>query len=152
MPTPPNVAILDDHREFIEHVRSILRPLSQSNTKGNSNDLSLIDQLRPILKQAPEDLDTVLLFQLATMQDVSPLEKLDAKGFLTHARDRVSAFCAKAKQLEQSLNHAIGRSEEHTSELQSLMRISYAVYCLKKKITKHPQHTDDQYNQPIHTE
>src|SRR3546814_10214382 len=31
------------------------------------------------------------------------------------------------------LGHAIGRSEEHTSELQSLMRISYAVFCLKKK-------------------
>src|SRR3546814_5237621 len=29
---------------------------------------------------------------------------------------------------------AAGRSEEHTSELQSLMRISYAVFCLKKKI------------------
>src|SRR3546814_8571440 len=34
--------------------------------------------------------------------------------------------------------HLIGRSEEHTSELQSLMRISYAVFCLKKKnITYH---------------
>src|SRR3546814_6855900 len=32
-----------------------------------------------------------------------------------------------------------GRSEEHTSELQSLMRISYAVFCLKKK--KHTKHT-----------
>src|SRR3546814_8366928 len=33
------------------------------------------------------------------------------------------------------------RSEEHTSELQSLMRISYAVFCLKKKtITKHKYH------------
>src|SRR3546814_2341450 len=30
-----------------------------------------------------------------------------------------------------------GRSEEHTSELQSLMRISYAVFCLKKKKTPH---------------
>src|SRR3546814_10113322 len=30
---------------------------------------------------------------------------------------------------------AAGRSEEHTSELQSLMRISYAVFCLKKKTT-----------------
>src|SRR3546814_5843876 len=30
-----------------------------------------------------------------------------------------------------------GRSEEHTSELQSLMRISYAVFCLKKKRTTH---------------
>src|SRR3546814_10629078 len=32
----------------------------------------------------------------------------------------------------------LGRSEEHTSELQSLMRISYAVFCLKKKT--HTQH------------
>src|SRR3546814_7361232 len=32
---------------------------------------------------------------------------------------------------------AVQRSEEHTSELQSLMRTSYAVFCLKKKIKKH---------------
>src|SRR3546814_8045573 len=32
------------------------------------------------------------------------------------------------------------RSEEHTSELQSLMRISYAVFCLKKKKTPHTPH------------
>src|SRR3546814_3743601 len=34
------------------------------------------------------------------------------------------------ERLEEQRNH---RSEEHTSELQSLMRISYAVFCLKKK-------------------
>src|SRR3546814_7655023 len=33
------------------------------------------------------------------------------------------------------------RSEEHTSELQSLMRISYAVFCLKKKNNQHTQET-----------
>src|SRR3546814_1721683 len=32
--------------------------------------------------------------------------------------------------------HGLHRSEEHTSELQSLMRISYAVFCLKQKKTK----------------
>src|SRR3546814_2880465 len=37
-----------------------------------------------------------------------------------------------------------GRSEEHTSELQSLMRISYAVFCLKKKKTQQT-HKDEQY-------
>src|SRR3546814_7652066 len=36
------------------------------------------------------------------------------------------------------------RSEEHTSELQSLMRISYAVFCLKKKKKQHS-------NQPFHS-
>src|SRR3546814_10168385 len=35
----------------------------------------------------------------------------------------------------------IERSEEHTSELQSLMRISYAVFCLKKKKKKINRHT-----------
>src|SRR3546814_5950115 len=34
-------------------------------------------------------------------------------------------------------HHALARSEEHTSELQSLMRISYAVFCLKNKTQKH---------------
>src|SRR3546814_8326802 len=37
------------------------------------------------------------------------------------------------------------RSEEHTSELQSLMRISYAVFCLKKK--NHTHNTTTKYNQ-----
>src|SRR3546814_7032184 len=36
----------------------------------------------------------------------------------------------------QNLRIDQGRSEEHTSELQSLMRTSYAVFCLKKKQTK----------------
>src|SRR3546814_4172289 len=35
--------------------------------------------------------------------------------------------------------HGEARSEEHTSELQSLMRISYAVFCLKKKKIKYQQ-------------
>src|SRR3546814_6554768 len=39
---------------------------------------------------------------------------------------------------------AFDRSEEHTSELQSLMRISYAVFCLKKK--KYQQHTTQRNN------
>src|SRR3546814_4106537 len=34
----------------------------------------------------------------------------------------------------------LSRSEEHTSELQSIMRISYAFFCLKKNITKQTQH------------
>src|SRR3546814_6451392 len=40
--------------------------------------------------------------------------------------------------------HFHGRSEEHTSELQSLMRISYAVFCLKKKKTMLDPYYDQQ--------
>src|SRR3546814_7542107 len=39
----------------------------------------------------------------------------------------------------QAVESATGRSEEHTSELQSLMRNSYAVFCLKKKNTTQTQ-------------
>src|SRR3546814_2334843 len=42
--------------------------------------------------------------------------------------------------------YAIHRSEEHTSELQSLMRISYAVFCLKKKITTKTSSDTQQHN------
>src|SRR3546814_7606249 len=42
-----------------------------------------------------------------------------------------------------SLTPHLTRSEEHTSELQSLMRISYAVFCLKKKKNKNTQQTQN---------
>src|SRR3546814_5360350 len=43
------------------------------------------------------------------------------------------------------------RSEEHTSELQSLMRISYAVFCLKKKNKQStPQRNTDDYESHAH--
>src|SRR3546814_10007901 len=41
-----------------------------------------------------------------------------------------------------SAANSLVRSEEHTSELQSLMRISYAVFCLKKKKTKQHNRTE----------
>src|SRR3546814_8639475 len=57
-----------------------------------------------------------------------------------------SAYFAGTNRNKQSVTLNLGakRSEEHTSELQSLMRISYAVFCLKKKnkITQHK--TDDE--------
>src|SRR3546814_6632746 len=43
---------------------------------------------------------------------------------------------ARAVEAANGDDSARARSEEHTSELQSLMRISYAVFCLKKKKTK----------------
>src|SRR3546814_10043316 len=42
------------------------------------------------------------------------------------------------------------RSEEHTSELQSLMRISYAVFCLKKKNAPTNKHTNKQCTSTTH--
>src|SRR3546814_7327619 len=51
------------------------------------------------------------------------------------AGDRARIESTRRKQCHQPRDprlHEVDRSEEHTSELQSLMRISYAVFCLKK--------------------
>src|SRR3546814_5489065 len=55
-----------------------------------------------------------------------------AEGPLLRARPAAQRrlLCAS---LSGGGGRGLGRSEEHTSELQSLMRISYAVFCLKKK-------------------
>src|SRR3546814_6754212 len=53
-------------------------------------------------------------------------------------RTKGSPACAFQSCLPSSSPPA--RSEEHTSELQSLMRISYAVFCLKKKKNRHHKH------------
>src|SRR3546814_1567589 len=60
---------------------------------------------------------------VATNGDVQPAERLLVLGAVD---DVVGEH-----------DHPGARSEEHTSELQSLMRISYAVFCLKKKNNKH---------------
>src|SRR3546814_5761117 len=44
----------------------------------------------------------------------------------------------------------VGRSEEHTSQLQSLMRISYAVFCLQHKKTHHISILSTTYTYPQH--
>src|SRR3546814_4175969 len=56
-------------------------------------------------------------------------ERLSARGTRQVVRTRSQA----AAPWERNAGSLCGRSEEHTSELQSLMRISYAVFCLKKK-------------------
>src|SRR3546814_7037583 len=58
------------------------------------------------------------------------------------ARERAREWLGSHRLQVVEGRHFTRRSEEHTSELQSLMRISYAVFCLKKKIeTTTLQHT-----------
>src|SRR3546814_5604309 len=76
------------------------------------------------------------------------LRRPDAAEALTRLLERDDPLIA-GRHYERSLHAALtadddnadaaklGRSEEHTSELQSLMRLSYAVFCLKKKKNKH---------------
>src|SRR3546814_10106678 len=62
--------------------------------------------------------------------------RLDAGRLTTPAGTLAGSaldMAAAVKNTVRHLDQPLDRSEEHTSELQSLMRISYAVFCLKKK-------------------
>src|SRR3546814_4654369 len=73
----------------------------------------------------------------------APLSLSDAERHAAFTREVRCLFDAAIARLASksnsgrldriALSQEIARSEEHTSELQSLMRISYAVFCLKKK-------------------
>src|SRR3546814_10178232 len=58
--------------------------------------------------------------------------------------DRQTCVIAGTRPALARHSHELNRSEEHTSELQPLMRTSYAVFCLKKKISKSKEHTTEQ--------
>src|SRR3546814_6097890 len=84
----------------------------------------------------PDDQD--LLFEIAAFMDQHPARypppaPPDAERWTwTERIARGTALDAHETRLFQLALEEL-RSEEHTSELQSLMRISYAVFCLKKK-------------------
>src|SRR3546814_5925650 len=61
----------------------------------------------------------------------------EAQGIplLFHGRSQNAVAEMDKRRIRELGEHLLGRSEEHTSELQSLMRISYAVFCLTKKNT-----------------
>src|SRR3546814_2638181 len=81
--------------------------------------------------------DSELRSKLATCERCRPCN-FSTQG-ACRERKRVGCLCSHS--CEASLGCLTGRRlEEHTSELQSLMRISYAVFCLKKK-TKKSKHT-----------
>src|SRR3546814_8994030 len=79
------------------------------------------------LRQDHADFDVAINAMMATGCDPLRIQRMKKKKLAL--KDRLA-------QLEDGFIPDI-RSEEHTSELQSLMRISYAVFCLKKKKQKH---------------
>src|SRR3546814_7746844 len=70
--------------------------------------------------------ETELLKLKAQHPDAPVAAHPECPGYIVEHADHVGSTSS-------ILAFALARSEEHTSELQSLMRISYAVFCLKKK-------------------
>src|SRR3546814_3679447 len=87
---------------------------------------------------APKALDEAIALY---RQEFRPSEYLDKPYVMLGYNVFAADTDAEARFLASSMQHSFvslrtGRSEEHTSELQSLMRTSYAVFCLKKKKQK----------------
>src|SRR3546814_1681998 len=74
----------------------------------------------------------------ATRTDIKLMRYLASLMHSRASRDVLNMAGLLADSLFIETPGVIVRSEEHTSELQSLMRISYAVFCLKKKKNKTP--------------
>src|SRR3546814_7263376 len=96
-----------------------------------------------MIRRPPRSTRTDTLFPYTTLFRSTAQGMVAAAGAGTR-RAGDARVCARAgadhRQVRARRTAAGGdrdhRSEEHTSELQSLMRISYAVFCLKKKKTK----------------
>src|SRR3546814_10139408 len=77
----------------------------------------------------------VLLTDLADVLINDHALAIDNEGFRHAGRTQRDLYAAVHVRSDAGIR--IARSEEHTSELQSLMRTSYAVFCLKKKTHEH---------------
>src|SRR3546814_1316682 len=106
-------------------------------------------------RRPPRSTRTYTLFPYTTLfraarQPLQHLEKArrDARG-LRAAATRVRDHAYRPRPVQA------GRSEEHTSELQSLMRLSYAVFCLKRQSSidslRHSSITISYVNRRIYT-
>src|SRR3546814_2021105 len=93
-----------------------------------------------MIRRPPRSTRTDTLFPYTTLfRSISAKADRKWKGIpatILTVRGRRAPGAGKKAGYDDGLEHA-DRSEEHTSELQSLMRISYAVFCLKKKNTQH---------------
>src|SRR3546814_9791334 len=103
-----------------------------------------------MIRRPPRSTRTDTLFPYTTLFRSIPFAFTSGGGDVippAHAHRKLITKPFRISDIEAALEEFSARSEEHTSELQSLMRISYAVFCLKKKNTKHKTHKSA-YNKP----
>src|SRR3546814_1472112 len=94
-----------------------------------------------MMRRPPSATRTDTLFPYTTLFRSHHSERLAAWGSRGAATRRSwSVPCVDPRSAGPARAEPLVRSEEHTSELQSLMRISYAVFCLNKK-TRHCKNT-----------
>src|SRR3546814_2075819 len=91
--------------------------------------------LPPNDRQVARTLQVPMSFKAAMHEGDRRQSLIDLFGIAPYANEGRGAVAFGVEKREKArFIRMVKRSEEHTSELQSLMRISYAVFCLKKKI------------------
>src|SRR3546814_8211704 len=93
-----------------------------------------------MIRRPPRSTRTDTLFPYTTLFRSTDVDVLSVTAERVYLEQIARPGCAAGSQLRRRRHtvcklQGLDRSEEHTSELQSLMRISYAVFCLKKKKT-----------------
>src|SRR3546814_4502351 len=83
--------------------------------------------------------DFLILHYIANEPDAPLWERVTTIDLPDTLADKIDRFRHRG-HVQAYRDGLFGRSEEHTSELQSLMRISYAVFCLKTKKLNRPTH------------
>src|SRR3546814_4060201 len=106
------------------------------NELAKHRDLSVDQKARVIALQAElkhySD-EANQLFRFVRAGDERSVENWSAAGSTDRSLEKIQFLLRQIEDEEERLLRARDRSEEHTSELQSLMRTSYAVFCLTKK-------------------
>src|SRR3546814_10825530 len=110
--------------------------LFTSGYVSNEATLSTLAKLLPGCIIFSDELNHASM--IAGIRNAGCEKKVWRHNDLAHLEELLKAAPADAPKLiafesVYSMDGDVARSEEHTSELQSLMRISYAVFCLKKK-------------------
>src|SRR3546814_8475280 len=107
-----------------------------------------------MIRRPPRSTRTDTLFPYTTLfrsrQRPSGEGRRATARLLRRQPPQLRSASAAARRAAPRPFHRRRRSEEHTSELQSLMRISYAVFCLKKKTTQQ-NYTRNLTTQKVHT-
>src|SRR3546814_2508264 len=110
-----------DRSAIIDLIGTMDDAIDQMNATGKSIELYELTSFEPQMR----DMTGIIVEAARVTAEAIPLLRR-----LGPNAQRLHELTSRLIQLE---GHADERSEEHTSELQSLMRISYAVFCLKKQ-------------------
>src|SRR3546814_7766944 len=121
-------ALLEDFDHLYRYA-NLYELIDEKDASALTDSLTEITPGRPTIVEHRHPLDEVRGHY--STHTVDPLSRMHVMTIVAGAQQTMNFY----------MNHGTDRSEEHKSELQSLMSISYAVFCLKKTKIQQP-HTD----------